>query len=326
MPMAGGHETFDRSRLRLQSLSQRRHEVALSRLLAVGEAPEPFDDPALPAVAEAVAAAHGRGAAVLLILGAHVIKQGLSRYVIDLIRRRWVTLVAGNGACAIHDYELARIGATSESVARYIADGRFGLWRETSEINDIVARAARERVGFGEAVGRAVLDRNLPHRDASIFAAACATGLPATVHVGIGYDILHEHPNFDPAAAGEASYRDFLIFARAVEHLAGGAVLCFGSAVMGPEVFLKALAMARNVAHQSGRRIGGFTTAVFDLLRLPEDLGAEPPRDDPAYYYRPYKTLLVRTVAEGGRGLYVRGDHRATLPALHEQLRRRLGP
>jgi hypothetical protein len=254
------------------------------------------------------------------MMGAHVIKQGLSRYVIDLIRRGLVSVVATNGACAIHDYELARIGATSESVARYIADGQFGLWRETAEVNDIVNRGAAEGLGFGEALGRDVSRSDLPHKDVSIFAAAYECGVPATVHVGIGYDILHEHPNFDAAAAGSASYRDFLIFTRVVENLEGGAVLCYGTAVMGPEVYLKALAMARNVARQEGREIRRFTSAVFDLLELSGDLHAEAPKHRPEYYYRPYKTVLVRTVKDGGRSFYIRGDHRATLPALHKLL------
>ena len=117
------------------------------------------------------------------------------------------------------------------------------------------------------------------------------------------------------AAAGEASYRDFLIFAKVVEALEGGVLLCFGSAVMGPEVFLKALAMARNVAASSGREVRRFTSAVFDLLALSGDLHAEAPKDSPEYYYRPYKTILVRTVKDGGRSFYFRGDHRATIPA-----------
>ena len=318
--MPGKYPIFDRGRLKVLPLSARRHDVSLSDVLAVGDRPVPFDHPDLPKVADAIAGAVARKSAVVLMMGAHVIKQGLSRYVIDLIRRGLVSVVAANGACAIHDYELARIGATSESVARYIADGQFGLWRETAEVNDIVNRGAAEGLGFGEALGRHVSRGGLPHKDVSIFAAAYECGVPATVHVGIGYDILHEHPNFDAAAAGSASYRDFLIFTRVVELLEGGAVLCYGTAVMGPEVYLKALAMARNVARQEGREIRRFTSAVFDLLELSGDLHAEAPKHRPEYYYRPYKTVLVRTVKDGGRSFYIRGDHRATLPALHKLL------
>jgi len=323
--MPSKYPVFDRSRLNVLPLSQRKSDVPLADVLQVGKRPIDFEHPHLPAVADAVAAARKRGAAVVLLMGAHVIKQGLSRYVIDFIRRGWVSVVAMNGACAIHDYELARIGATSESVARYISEGQFGLWRETGEINDIVTTGAAEGLGFGEAMGKHVAESALPHKDVSIFAAAYECGVPATVHVGVGYDILHELPNFDGAAAGAASYRDFLIFAKVVENLEGGAVVCCGTAVMGPEVYLKALAMARNVAHQAGRRICRFTSAVFDLLELSGDLRAEAPKHKPEYYYRPYKTILVRTVRDGGRSYYIRGDHRATIPALHKLLLERSG-
>jgi len=141
-------------------------------------------------------------------------------------------------------------------------------------------------------------------------------GIPVTVHIGIGYDIIHEHPNADGAALGQASYTDFLIFAEHVRNLESGVLLNFGTAVMGPEVYLKALAMARNVAHQEGKQIAHFTTAVFDLIPLDDDYHRQAPKTDPRYYYRPWKTILVRTVADGGESFYIQGDHRQTLPAL----------
>ena len=231
-------------------------------------------------------------------MGAHVIKVGLSRFVIDLMERGIVTHVGMNGAGPIHDFELALIGATTESVARYIQEGQFGLWDETGWINDIVAEGVRDGLGYGEALGRAIQgtgvrdqgsgdrgqetrDRSqLPassfqHSDISILAAGYRLRVPVTVHIGIGQDIIHEHPNCDGAALGEASYRDFLIFTQTVTQLQGGVMLNFGTAVMGPEVYLKALSMARNVAHQEGRRINQFTTAVFDLIDLGDDLGHE---------------------------------------------------
>jgi len=323
--MPSKYPQFDRRRLRLLPLAEREHLVRLADVLALDGPAPAFEHRHLPAVAEAVVAARARGAAVVLMMGAHVIKQGLSRFVIDLIRRGCVSAVACNGACAIHDYELALAGATSEPVARYIREGRFGLWAETGELNEIVRAGNARGLGFGEAVGEAVAARGLPHRDVSIFAAAHEAGVPVTVHVGIGYDIVHEHPSFDAAATGEASYRDFLIIAAVMERLEGGAVLCFGSAVMGPEIYLKALSMARNVARQEGREIRRFTSAVFDLVDLRGDLHAEAPKDRPEYYYRPYKTILVRTVADGGASYYVRGDHRQTIPALHRLIVDRLG-
>jgi hypothetical protein len=325
LKMPSKYLQFDRGKLRILPLSQREHLVSLDDLLPLGRQDVPFEHPDLPTVAEAIVAARKRQAAVVLLMGAHVVKQGLSRQVIDLIRRGCISVVAANGACAIHDYELARIGATSESVARYIMEGQFGLWRESAEINDIVSAGNKEGLGFGESLGRHVAASPLPHKDVSIFAAAYDAGVPATVHVGVGYDIIHEHPNFDPAAAGAASYRDFLIFAKVVENLEGGVVLCFGTAVMGPEVYLKALSMARNVAAQSGGEIRHFTSAVFDLVDLGGDLHAEAPKDRPEYYYRPFKTVLVRTVRDGGRSFYIRGDHRATLPVLHRLIVERMG-
>jgi hypothetical protein len=165
-------------------------------------------------------------------------------------------------------------------------------------------------------LGREILHGDFPHKDTSVLAAGYRLGVPVTVHVGIGYDILHEHPNFDAAAFGAASYRDFLSLCHTVDGLENGVFLCFGTAVMGPEVYLKALSMARNVAHQEGRKICHFTTAAFDLIEIAGDKTHEAPKSNPQYYYRPWKTILVRTVADGGESFYVCGDHRATVPHL----------
>jgi hypothetical protein len=251
-----------------------------------------------------------------MLMGAHVLRAGVQRQLIDLLERGLVTHIGMNGAGPIHDYELARIGATCESVARYIRTGEFGLWRETAEINDIVRDGAASGMGLGEAIGRAILNSRFPFKDTSVLAAAVRLGVPVTVHVGIGYDILHEHPNFDPASFAIASYRDFLTVCDTVDRLEGGVFLCLGSAVMGPEVYLKALSMARNVAHQQGRRIARFTTAAFDLIPIDGNFHSEAPKTNPQYYYRPWKTILVRTVADGGESFYVCGDHRHTVPHL----------
>ena len=215
---------------------------------------------------------------------------------------------------------MARIGATTESVARYVASGEFGLWRETGELNDWIVEAARLELGLGENLGRRIAESDYPHRDLSILAAAWRRSVPVTIHAGVGYDILHEHPNCDGAALGAASYRDFLIFAQTVTRLEGGVFLNFGSAIMGPEVYLKALAMARNVAARQGRSIRRFATAVFDIAPIHGDPHHELPKSDPGYYFRPHKTILVRTVADGGESFYVRGEHRATMPALRRAL------
>lgn len=307
---------FDRNRLLIEPLRERQHDLTLDAILPLDAAIPPFDNPDLPVIAERIRAAREKGAAVILMMGAHLLRRGNSRYLIDLMERGLLTHVAMNGAGAIHDFEFALIGATTESVSRYIKTGQFGMWRETGQINEIAQQAATEGIGLGEAVGRAIEAGNLPHRDISLFAAGFCLHIPITVHVSIGQDIIHQHPNCDGAALGAASYTDFLIFAHSVCNLEGGVLLNFGSAVMGPEVYLKALSMARNIARQEGRSISRFTTAVFDLPALGDDFEAEPFKTDPRYYYRPWKTILVRTVADGGESFYVQGDHRDTFPNL----------
>ena len=314
--MKSRYQTFDRSRLEIKPLAERAHDLSLARWMKLEDAAPPFEHPDLAAVALRVHAARDAEAARILMMGAHVLRAGVNRHIIDLMARGFIDHIAMNGAGAIHDYELARIGATTESVDRYIRTGEFGLWRETGELNHCITEAAAEGLGLGENIGRRIEAGDFPHKDLSVFAAAYRLSVPLTVHVGIGYDIIHEHPNCDGAALGAASYRDFLIFARAVERLEGGVLLNFGSAVMGPEVYLKALAMARNVARQEGRAIRHFTTAVFDLVPIRGDFRKELPKTDPGYYFRPHKTILVRTVADGGESFYFCGEHRATLPAL----------
>jgi hypothetical protein len=313
------HPQFDRSRLRIKPLAERTHDLALASLLSLDAQPPALPENSAAAIAtlgERLVTARQRGAARLLIMGAHVIRAGVARQLIDLMERGLVTHLGMNGAGPIHDYELALVGATCESVARYIRSGEFGLWRETGRLNEIIARGAAEGLGLGEAIGREIAQGDYPHKQTSVLAAAYRLGVPVTVHVGIGYDILHEHPNCDPAALGTASYRDFLTLCHTVNRLEGGVFLCFGSAVMGPEVYLKALAMARNVAHQEGREIRRFTTAAFDLIPIEGDTREEAARSNPQYYYRPWKTILVRTVADGGESFYVCGDHCSTVPHL----------
>lgn len=308
---------FDRSRLRLLPLSERQHDMTLEDVIQLDEPLAPYENEELAAVADRVVTASQQGKPVLLMMGAHVIKVGLSRFVIDLLRRGIITHIGANGAVAIHDTELALIGATTESVARYISAGQFGLWQETGILNEFARQAADEGLGFGEGVGRGILHGDFPHKDISILAAAYYLQVPLTLHVGIGYDIVHEHPNCNGAALGAASYRDFLTLTHTVSQLEGGVMLNFGTAVMGPETYLKALAMARNVAQQEGRQICHFTTAVFDLAPLPENYCQEAPRSDPFYYFRPWKTILVRTVADGGESFYINADHRLTFRHLH---------
>ena len=318
---------FDRKRLKLKPLVEREHDMTLTDVLDLDYAPTAattfcadYDDQDLETIARRVVQARETGRPVILMMGAHVIKRGLSRFVIDLMERGIITHLGTNGAGCIHDFELALIGATTESVARYIGEGQFGLWGETGRIHEAIRHYEPEGLGMGEAVGRMIDEERFPHRDVSILATGYRMRLPVTVHVGIGYDIIHEHPSCDGACLGAASYRDFLIFAQAVTRLEGGVMLNVGTAVMGPEVYLKALAMARNVAHQEAGSIARFTTAVFDLADRGDDPHGEAPKSDFCYYFRPYKTILVRTVRDGGESFYIRGDHRATLPTLYRHV------
>jgi hypothetical protein len=322
--MGSKYPEFDRTRLVLKPLAERVHELHAEHWLALEAAPVEYAHPELQELAARVALARERGAARILMMGAHVLRAGVNKQIIDLVERGAIDHIAINGAGAIHDYELARIGATTESVAHYIRTGEFGLWQETGELNEWISEAACLKLGLGENVGRRIDASDYPHKDLSVLAAAWRWSVPVTVHVGVGYDILHQHPNCDGAALGAASYRDFLIFAATVERLEGGVLLSFGSAVMAPEVYLKALAMSRNVAGQEGRNIRDFATAVFDLLPIGGDIHSELPKSDPGYYFRPYKTMLVRTVADGGVSFYFCGDHRATLPAVRRAILERL--
>ncbi len=312
--MPSRYEQFDRSRLHVSPLADRKHDLNLSAILPL--TPTTDQDVTLKKVATHIHKARQNKRPIILMIGAHVLRSGVQRYLIDLMEQGYISCIAMNGAGVIHDFELALIGATTESVAHYIRDGRFGLWEETSRINTIIADAAQKEYGLGEAVGKTLHVEAFPHKDISILAQAYRLGIPVTVHVGIGYDIIHEMPNCNGAALGETSYRDFLIFAKIIERLEGGVIMNFGTAVMGPEVYLKALSMARNIASQEQRVIQHFTSLVCDLTQLPDDCSTEPCRSDPRYYFRPWKTMLSRTVADGGESFFVQGHHAQTIPAL----------
>jgi hypothetical protein len=312
------YKKFDPNRLRLRPLSEREHDLDISCMIFPEDQREPFENEALPDLAGAITRARECGSSIIFACGAHVLRRGTGPLLIDLMEKGFLTHVALNGAGAIHDFELAMIGKTCESVARYVRTGEFGLWQEIGRINEAAEAAHREEIGFGEALGRMIEEERFKNRQTSVLAAGYRLRMPVTVHVAIGQDIVHEHPDFDGAATGAASYTDFLVFTGSVAGLENGVFLNIGTAVMGPEIYLKALTMARNVAAQEGREIRRITTGVFDLPELGGDLRREAPKGDPRYYFRPYKTVLVRTVSDGGRSHYVQGDHRLTIPALYD--------
>ncbi len=307
---------FDRSVLNLKPLAERVHDLDLSVMK-----PAVFDNgyrhPAIDLLADRIRAAKEKGADVTMMLGGHVIRSGVAPSMIAMMEAGYITHFAMNGAAAIHDFEFALIGATTESVAKYISEGQFGLWTETGRYNDAINEGARQGLGAGEALGKYIEEHDFPYKKYSLLAAGYRNQVPVTVHIGIGCDIVHEHPNANGALLGEATYRDFLIYTHCIESLENGVFMDFGSAVIGPEVYLKAVSMARNAAHQRGERIAHFTAAVFDLLPLEGcDVHEAPPKSDPRYYFRPWKTIMARTVADGGESRYVQGVHADTVPAL----------
>lgn len=252
----------------------------------------------LLAVARAVVAAKEKGKPVVAMIGGHVIKTGCSPILADLAQKGFITHIASNGAAGIHDTELARFGHTSEDVAAQLEDGSFGMAEDTAAlVNQAAVRAASGTEGFGQAVGALLIEENAPHKGRALLARAFELEVPYTLHVALGTDIVHQHPTAKGAAIGEASLRDFRIFAHSVSGLGdGGVVLNFGSAVIMPEVFLKALAVARNLGH----KVTDFTTANFDMIQ----------------HYRPHVNVVSRPVMPGGKGYAITGHHEIMIPLL----------
>jgi hypothetical protein len=311
-------QPLDTSKIKTYPIVRRHNLVHLTDLLRPADPPPFFESPELDEVADRVRVARQARRPVIWMMGAHVIKSGLSYLLIDLMERGVVTHIAGNGAVSIHDFELALIGETSEDVPHALEDGSFGMAEETGRyMHQAIREGARDGLGYGAAMGRFVAENPalFPHREAGVLYNAYRLGVPATIHVTIGADIIHQHPAADFGAIGAASGLDFRIFAAAVAELEGGVFLNFGSAVTGPEVFLKALTMARNLGYPSAH----ITTANFDLRPLPAY--HDPVKDsEPDYYYRPRKNIINRPTSLGGQGYHIQGDHRVTIPNLYRKL------
>ncbi len=262
--------------------------AGLPRILAGGD---------LPLIVERWTAARRRGRPAIWGFGAHVVKVGLSPWVIRLMEEGLVTHLAVNGAVAIHDYELAAVGHTSEEVSEALAAGVFGRAEETFRFFNGAARAGMEKgTGLGESLGAAMLAADLPHKEASLLAAAARLGIPVSVHLAIGTDTVHAHPEADGRALGQTSLEDFRRLSTAVAGLGGGIYFNIGSAVILPEVFLKAVSLAR----ASGADLAGMTTVVMDFNR----------------HYRPLENVARRPVGEEGRGFYLVGHHEIMVPLL----------
>lgn len=315
------YQEIDLHRIRTISIARRKSKIQKLLLAKPVESGASFWDfwNSLPSIlagkdlkelVEKIVVAIEKKKPILWMCGAHVIKVGLSPLLIRLMEKGAVSGLAFNGAGVIHDTELAYFGQTSEEVDETIQNGTFGMVKETAEIiNSAVVQGAKQGLGFGEAIGKRILEDQAPYKDQSLFAQAYSFGIPATVHVALGTDIVHQHPSSDGKAIGELSLRDFRILAQLVSQLHnGGVVLLFGSAVILPEVFLKALAVARNI-HP---KVTGFTTATFDMFS----------------HYRPRRNVVERPTWKSGKGFSFLGHHEILLPllalAIEESLSRKI--
>ncbi len=339
MRYKGKYRVFDASRIKTYPLLSRKNRVKLENILLPGALDTlNLDLPAetcggIEEIASAIVSARRAGKPVILFTGAHLIKNGCGALLVDLVRRHLLTLVAGNVATAIHDFELALIGETSEDVPDALSKGQFGMAHEFAYMNGSLRIGNERGLGFGESLGRMICDhafrdlvlasaanqaspKEFCHTAISILAACFACDVPCTIHAGIGTDVIDQHPSFDGEAKGGCSGRDFLIYVDEVSRLTdGGVVLNIGSAVTGPEVLLKAVSMAGNI----GRSPREILCADFDLREhLPAQVSNESAQ---GYYFRDQKSVWSRIPkAFSGRGLYIQGDQRQTFPFLCQSI------
>ncbi|MGD8979954.1 MAG: hypothetical protein PVF42_00075 [Desulfobacterales bacterium] len=301
-------EPIDLSGVKTYPLSQRKSKVSTDAFAETWQKGSIFKDflnglpdilagNHLKTIISSTANAFKENKTIVFAMGAHVIKVGLNPIVIDLMKRGIITAVAMNGAGIIHDLELAMAGQTSEDVSASIGDGTFGMAHETGAfLCDAIRRAGKTSKGLGETIGAAMIEKKLPFLEHSILAAGSRLGIPVTVHVAFGTDIIHMHPGFDAKATGETTHRDFRTFASVVSTLEKGVYFNVGSAVILPEVFLKAVTLARNLGH----RLNDFTTVNMDFIR----------------HYRPMTNVVNRPTADGGRGFHLTGHHEIMLPLI----------
>lgn len=304
------YRKIDLSRVRSHSLAQRTSKVDAMHLAKPGKValdafwdccPDILQARAMKELISACRRAKERCKAIIAGLGGHVIKCGLSPLLVEMMEAGFITCICANGSVAIHDYEIAMSGSTSEDVSEALAEGSFGMAEETAdEINAYLVNAAAEGLGAGEALGRELWEK-ASYQELSLLANAWRLSVPVTIHVGIGTDIIHQHPSADGAAIGKTSLHDFHVLADQVTGLNdGGVFINFGSAVIIPEVFVKALNLARNTGHD----VRDFTTAVFDMNS----------------HYRPWENIVRRPVQTGGTGYYFIGHHELMIPLFVKSL------
>jgi hypothetical protein len=306
--MTHSFKPIDTGKLKTYSITERKSKVSTGDFAkpwgkgkSFGEfldsLPEILAGTGVRTVISSMAEAFLKKKTVLVGMGAHVIKVGLNPVIIDLMKRGVITAVAMNGAGIIHDSEIAMAGRTSEDVAASLGDGSFGMARETGEfLSNAIKMAEKDSIGLGSAVGRAIVEQKHPYMNSSILASGYRLGIPVTVHVAIGTDIIHMHPGFDPRAAGGATHRDFLTFASVVATLNEGVYLNIGSSVILPEVFLKATTLVRNL----GNKLDEFTAVNMDFIQ----------------HYRPMTNVVGRPTEKGGKGISLTGHHEIMLPLI----------
>ena len=314
-------KTLDFSKIKTFSAQNRQNLVRIDNLRTPGAQEDNlFHSEEFDTLVAKLKEARQHNRTVTCFIGAHVIKCGLSRYLIWLMENGYITHLASNGAGSIHDFELAYLGGTSEHVPTAIEDGSFGMWEETGRwMNEAIQLGAAKNYGYGQSLA-AYVDENpekFPYREDCVFYRAYQMGVPMTYHVTMGTDIIHQHPTVDFTALGSASGRDFNYFCHSVMELGDqGVHMNIGSAVTGAEVFLKALSIARNLGHG----LKHITTANFDIIPL-GDYKSDVGKDAFEYYYRPRKNIINRPVSLGGTGLYICGNHEKTIPSLYSRLK-----
>ncbi len=313
-------QSLDFSGITTYSAQNRINLVTIDKLMVPGVTEhEEYTAEGFDELIERIVTARKNNRPVIWSMGAHVVKNHLSRYIIALMKEGIITHIAANGATSIHDFELAYLGGTSEDVPTAIEDGSFGMWEETGAwMNEALQYGAKNGMGYGEALGYYIdiHPEKFPNREDCILWNAYKLDIPATYAIALGTDIIHQHPTCDMAAIGACSGVDFKRMAYSVAQLDGGVFLNFGSSVIGPEVFLKTLSIARNLGYPTF----AITTANFDLVNLGNyrcKIGYE----DPNYYYRPRKNIVNRPTCKGGMGWHFVGDHLVTIPTLYDRVK-----
>lgn len=311
-------QTFDFGQTKTYDVWDRNNLVRIDNISTLDDNVDLYENDELRCLSEKILQARANKRPVIMFFGAHVIKCGLSRYVIDLIKKGLVTHIASNGASSIHDFELAYLGGTSEHVPTAIEDGTFGMWEQTGGwMNEAINLGNSKGYGYGESLAHYIEDNpdKFPYKEDCVLYQAYTHGIPATYHITIGTDIIHEHPLANFSFLGGTSGKDFSIFTNSLKDLEGGVFMNIGSAVTGPEVFLKALSIVRNHGYKTQK----ITTGTFDIIPL-GDYKSDVSSDHFHYYYRPRKNIMNRPVSLGGTGYYIFGNHKQTVPTLYKLL------